>query len=167
MPKIKEIKKIESNIKEIKQEKKESLEEEIEDENVEEFAEFIGSRRLAASSTLKQSEVPQDQALRKRTLTKEDEAEVSFRPSYTGGGSPYKATTYTPVGSAESSGVGSQQQRPLGERNLGEQRDSQLTQNQQSQQQDFRNAGRPESSYERGEVNRDGQKERDRRRQMM
>jgi hypothetical protein len=116
MPKIVEIKKITKEIKEVKPEKKEDLEEEIEGEELENFAEFISGRRRNFSSTLAQSEISSNPEVRTSRVAKEDEEEVNFRPSYKGGGNPYKSNNYTPVGSAESSA--SSQTRDLGERSM-------------------------------------------------
>ncbi len=164
MPKIKEIKKIESKIKEIKKEKKETLEEEVE-ELKDDSPEFSRIRRFGATSTLAQSEAPQENRTLQRVREKEDESEVNFRPSYTGGGSAYALKTYTPTGSAESGasqGRGTQTESTL-------QRQDQFIARQETQSEDSnRSAGRPESSYARSEVNRDSeQKEKERRRHMM
>lgn len=106
MPKIKEIRKITKEIKEIKKEMPKSLDEEV-DEGSEDVdgnsASFNGFRRFNKTSTLAANEMPQeDTAVRAGRISKEDEEEVHFRPSYTGGGSPYKSNSYTPVGSPES-----------------------------------------------------------------
>ena len=164
MPKIKEIKKVESKIKEINSEKKDTLEEEVE-EIQEDSSEFFRARRFNATSTLAQSETPQENRTLQRVREKEDEAEVNFRPSYTGGGgNPYSANKYTPVGSAESSA--SNTSRQIGEQNADQQNQFIARQEMQSQEQG-RSASRPESSYERSEVGQGNQKEKDRRRQMM
>lgn len=164
MPKIKEIKKIEPKIKEIKPEKKENLEDEVE-ELPDDSPEFSRIRRFGATSTLAQSEAPQENRTLQRVREKEDEAEVNFRPAYTsGGGNPYSGNKYTPVGSAENSA--SNANRQIGEQNTNQQNQFIARQETQSQEQG-RSAGRPESSYERSEFGQDNQKEKDRRRQMM
>lgn len=114
MVKIKEIRKIESNIKEIKKEKVESLDDEVDSEEIGESFVGFGSRRFVGSSTLDSSETPQTVEARQRTIEKEDREEINFRPSYTGNSNPYQNNSYTPVGSAESNSEG----RSLGERDL-------------------------------------------------
>ena len=129
MPKVKEIRKIENPIKEIKKEKVESIDDEF-DEDVEdgEFTEgFNGVRRFNKTATLDASETPQDSAPRARRVSEEDEKEINFRPSYVGGGNPYKDNKYTPAGSAESGAVS--QTRVLGEERALERRND-LQQNQ-------------------------------------
>ena len=115
MPKVKEIRKIESSVKEIKKEKVESLDDEFDDGDFEIDMPFQNNvvGRLGKSPTLNTSEVPQDNASRVRKVAKEDEQEISFRPSYAGGESPYKSKSYTPVGSAE--GSNARQTKVLGQ----------------------------------------------------
>src|SRR3989344_2560632 len=144
MVKIKEIKKISSAIKEIKLEKKETLEEEVEELKSEDSPEFALMRRRNATSTLAQNEAPQETAGRQRIIAKEDEVEMNFRPSYAGGGNPYKEKKYTPVGSAESGAVVAG--RAIGEQTLRQQ--DQFIQRQEELSQDERSAGRPDSSSE-------------------
>lgn len=163
MVKIKEIKKITSSIKEVKPEKKETLEEEVEEVDAENAAEFTLSRRRNASSTLAQNEAPQEISGRQRLVAKEDEAEMNFRPSYIGGGNPYKDNKYTPVGSAESGAAIAG--RAIGEQSLKQQ--DRFIQRQEEFSQDGRSAGRPESGSERAYAGQQDQKEKDRRRQSM
>lgn len=122
MAKVKEIRKIESNIKEIKKEKKEeNLEEEFEDGEFFDEGDFIsGFRRSGRTSTLEASEIPQTVEGRQNEISKEDRDEINFRPSYIGGGNPYQNNNYTPVGSSESSAAS--QTRSLGERNFDQDR---------------------------------------------
>lgn len=144
MPKIVEIKKLGKDIKEIKPEKKEDLEEEIEENEVEKFSEFISGRRRNFSSTLAQSEIVQDSEVRQSRVSKEDQEEINFRPTYKGGGNPYKSNNYTPAGSAESSG--NRESRSLGER--PQEQNPFQNQNRQQEEQ-WRNSGSPEQSGER------------------
>ncbi len=108
MSKIKEIRKIESNIKEIKKEKVESLDDEVEDEGFFEEGHFVqlgNLRRRNRDSTLDSEPIEQKTSnLEEEDRRKNpDEKEINFRASYTGGGnSPYQSKNYTPVGSAES-----------------------------------------------------------------
>lgn len=122
MTKVKEIRKIESKIKEIKKEKKEeTLEEEFDDSEFFDDGNFTqGFRRSGRTSTLEASEIPQTVEGRQNEISKEDIEEINFRPSYVGGGNPYQNNNYTPVGSSESSGVS--QTRSLGERNFDQDR---------------------------------------------
>ena len=157
MPKIKEIRKIESPIKEIKKEKVESLDDEFdEDSDMGEFTEgFNGIRRFNKTATLDASELPQDAAPRARRVSEDDEKEINFRPSYIGGGNPYKEKSYTPVGSAE--GVASQT-RVLGEDRPFDRRSDLQQQNQERGEQQS-----TEKAYAGGEE----QQRRDRRRNLM
>lgn len=123
MSKIKEIKKIESNIKEIPKEI-ESIDDEFEDEqDYGELDSLSFSRvRHNRTSTLEATESRQETfEERQARISKEDREEINFRPSYIGGGNSYKGNSYTPVGSSESSS----QTRDLGERNLGQDRNLQ------------------------------------------
>lgn len=144
---ITEIKKLGKEIKEIKP-LNEDLEDEIEEGEIEQFENFVSGRVSRGTSTLSQSEIVET-SVRERRIAKEDESEINFRPSYQGGGgNPYSANKYTPVGNAESSGAKSEVgTRALGERSL-EQRDSQASQNQDS----WRGAGNMESGGDRGYV---------------
>lgn len=162
MSKIKEIKKIDTNIKEIKLEKKETLEEEVEDSESENLPSFIQFRRGLASSTLSQSEAPQEVRTLQRVREMEDDAEVNFRPSYTGAGNPYASNAYTPVGSAESGG--NQERRAPAESTLQKQ-DRLIERNDLQQPDSNRSASRPESGSERGYAGQEEQK--DKRRHMM
>ncbi|MEK6847420.1 MAG: hypothetical protein AABY16_04610 [Nanoarchaeota archaeon] len=167
MAKVKEIKKITSPIKEVKPEKKETLEEEVEESAPESEAEFRLWRRGNASSTLAQTEAPQETAGRQRITAKEDEAEMNFRPSYTGGGNPYQSNKYTPVGAAESGAAIAgramneqtlnQQDRFIGGREVRGDKSSS----------DTSSMGRPESGSERAYAGQQDQKEKERRRQSM
>lgn len=159
MAKIKEIRKLGPNIKEVKNEKKESLEITVAEAAAEGAAQAI-RRHLNSpqSTTLAQTETAQPTAIRERRIAKEDQTEINFRPSYTGGGSPYQANAYTPVGSAESAAQG----QSMGERTLAEQRDRQLIR-QQTTPATERAAGRPETEGERGYVG-GGEEGKDRRR---
>src|SRR3989344_3847412 len=135
MSKVKEIKKIESKIKEIKKEKVESLDDEFDEDSESQEMQFIstnGLRRLNKTSTLDANEVSQTPEIRERRIAKEDEQEVNFRPSYTGGGNPYQSNSYTPVGSAESSGT--QTGRSAGERKIDDGGNLQRNQEDNSQQ---------------------------------
>ncbi len=145
MPKIVEIRKIGKEIKEIKSEKKENLEDEIEEEEVEHFAEFISGRKRNFSSTLVQSEISKTPSTRDSRISKEDEEEVNFRPSYKGGGNPYKNNEYTPVGSAESSNGSSN--RRLGDRTMAQR--SPFENNLSQKEESWRNAGSLETGAER------------------
>lgn len=145
MPKIVEIRKIGKEIKEIKPKKEESLEEEVEEKETENFAEFISGRKRNFSSTLSQSDISGDIQERASRISKEDEEEINFKPSYKGGGNPYKEKKYTPVGSAESSRGSSN--RHLGERSM-EQR-SPFGNNMAQQEEQWRGAGSPETGTER------------------
>ncbi|MEK6792656.1 MAG: hypothetical protein AABX96_02020 [Nanoarchaeota archaeon] len=137
MPKIKEIRKIENPIKEIKKEKVESLDDEFdEDIENEDFVNgFNGVRRFNKTSTLDASETPQDSAPRERRISKEDEQELHFRPSYSGGGQENKIS-YTPVGSSESGAVVQTrvlgEDRPLERRNDLQQQNQNINDNQRS-----------------------------------
>ena len=137
MPKIKEIRKIESTIKEIKKEKVESLDDEIDEEdfNNDVFNENFSLRRSNKTSTLDANEASQDTtAGRERRISKEDEKEISFRPSYTAG-NQNRGSAYTPVGSAESS-AGAGQIRTAGdERGFGRDQQQSQTQGMGGQQQ--------------------------------
>lgn len=117
MVKIKEIRKLSKEIKEIPKEKKiESIDDEFEEESEINNNMSFSIRRSNKTSTLEASNEKQDTfEERQERISKEDMAEMRFRPSYTGGGNPYKANSYTPVGSAESS----EKTRDLGERGLG------------------------------------------------
>ncbi|MBS3081820.1 hypothetical protein J4416_02695 [Candidatus Pacearchaeota archaeon] len=126
MSKIKEIRKIEHPIKEIKKDKIESLDDEFEEDDSQHFVNGSRIRGFGKSSTLDTSETSSDPVFRERRVAKEDEEEISFRPSYTGGAQDQKSK-YTPVGSSESSGVS--QTRVLGGERSFEQR-SDLQQNQ-------------------------------------
>ncbi len=150
--KIKEIKKLGSEIKEIKKEKREDLEEEIQEEDEERFETFVSRRTSKSNPSLEQSEII-NETPRERRVSKEDESEVNFRPSYTGGGNPYSADKYTPVGSAEAStsNVGI---RELGERSLEQRRELGTTAQSNDQ---WHNSGRPESSGERGYISQQEQ----------
>lgn len=118
MPTIKEIRKLGTEIKEVPKEKKvESLDDELGDEeDLDESQGFsFSSRRINKTSTLEASEGKQETfEERQDRISKEDRQEINFRPSYTGGGNPYKGNAYTPVGSAESSS----KTRDLGERGI-------------------------------------------------
>ncbi len=121
MPQIKEIRKLGIEIKEVPKEKKvESIDDEFEEEEVDNSPNFsFSSRRTNKTSTLEATESRQDTfENRQERISKEDRNEINFRPSYTGGGNPYKSNAYTPVGSAESSS----KTRDLGERGLGNER---------------------------------------------
>ena len=167
MPKIKEIRKIEPKIKEIKKEKTEDLEEEISEEEQEDFKSFISGRRRIESSTLVQSEIPQNNPqLRERRIAKEDESEINFRPSYTGNaGNPYASKTYTPVGSAESSTnraeVGT---RGFGETTLEPRRDLQPNAQSQNSDNQWRGAGNMETAGERSYASQQDQSQSERKR---
>ncbi len=155
---IKEIKKLGSEIKEIKK-VNEDLEDEIEEEEEQRFENFVAGRISRGSSTLTQSEIV-DNSPRERRIAKEDESEINFRASYTGGGNPYSANKYTPVGNAEASGNKSEiGTRALGDRNI-EQRDSTANQNQDS----WRGAGSTESGAQRSYVTQQEQDQNDRKR---
>ncbi len=144
MAKITELKKITKNIKEIAPPKKETLEEEVEDiEIAEDPQNFNLFRRINASSTLAQTEIPKETSNRQRTIEKEDEAEINFKPSYTGGGNPYRENSYTPVGSAESSSIS--QSRALGERNFNQQNN--MIQRREDFSENERSANSSESAY--------------------
>jgi len=121
MSKIKEIRKIQPDIKEIKKEKVESLDDEVEIEEIDEENVVFnnGVRRFNKTSTLAANEIPQE-TVRERRISKEDEQEVNFRPSYTGGGNPYESKNYTPVGSAESSAARESRQTERGFDNRNE-----------------------------------------------
>lgn len=122
MPQVKEIRKLGSEIKEVPKEKKvESIDDEFDDEEeIDNSGNFsFSSRRTNKTSTLETTEAKQDTFEDRQTrISKEDREEVNFRPSYTGGGNPYKSNAYTPVGSAESSS----KTRDLGERGMGNER---------------------------------------------
>lgn len=120
MPPIKEIRKLGTEIKEVPKEKKvESIDDEFDEEDVEDVNFSFSSRRMNKASTLESTEGKQDTFEdRQDRMSKEDRQEVNFRPSYTGGGNPYKSNAYTPVGSAESSS----NKRDLGERGLAGER---------------------------------------------
>ncbi len=163
MVKIKEIRKITSSIKEIKSEKNETLEEEVEELETEGVVEFGSMRRKNATSTLAQNEAAQESLGRQRLTAKEDDAEMNFRPSYTGGGNPYKDNKYTPVGSAESGAAVARGN--TNEQSLKQQ--DRFIQRQDESSQDGRSAGRPESGSERTYAGQQDQKEKDRRRQNM
>lgn len=123
MSKIKEIKKIESNIKEVPK-KIESIDDEFEEEEGDmELDHFSFSHaRHNKTSTLEATESRQETFEERQTrISKEDREEINFRPSYIGGGNAYKGNSYTPVGSSESSS----QARDLGERSLGQDRNLQ------------------------------------------
>lgn len=116
---IKEIKKIESNLKEVPK-KIESIDDEFEEEeDIEVNALSFSRTRLNKTSTLEATESRQESFEERQTrISKEDRQEINFRPSYIGGGNAYKGNSYTPVGSSESSS----QARDLGERSLGQDR---------------------------------------------
>jgi len=151
MPKVKEIRKIENPVKEIKKEKVESLDDEFdEDVENEDFVNgFNGVRRFNKTSTLNASETPQDSAPRARRVSEEDEKEINFRPSYTGGGNPYKDNKYTPAGSAESGAVG--QTRVLGEDRVLDRRNDLQQQNQGTNEQKGGEMGRGQEYVGEGE----------------
>lgn len=119
MAHIKEIKKIESNIKEVPK-KIESIDDEFEEEeDIEVNALSFSRTRNNKTSTLEATESRQESFEERQTrISKEDSQEINFRPSYIGGGNAYKGNSYTPVGSSESSG----KTRDLGERSLGQDR---------------------------------------------
>ncbi|MGV8142123.1 MAG: hypothetical protein ACP5NS_00635 [Candidatus Pacearchaeota archaeon] len=154
---VREIRKLGPEIKEIKQ-KTEDLEEEIEEEEEARFERFISGRVSTGTSTLTQSEIVNNSP-RERRIAKEDESEINFRPSYTGGGNPYSANKYTPVGSAESSSSGA---RPLGERPL-EPRNN-LSQGASQNNDSWRGAGNMESGGERNYAGTQEQNQNERRR---
>ncbi len=158
MSKIKEIRKIESSIKEVKKEKVESLDDEFEENFTGDFTDSQGViRRFNKTSTLDASETPQE-TVRERRISKEDEEEVRFRPSYTGGGQENKSV-YTPVGSAESSAVS--RTRVVGEENpLDRRNDIQSQQNPNREEQRGGEMGGGRAYIE------DSDKKRDRRKDM-
>ncbi len=158
MSKVKEIRKIESNIKEIKPEKKEDLEEEIKEKELENFQSFISNKKSFGSSTLEQTEISQEENIRERKVAKEDEDEINFRPSYLGGGNPYKENKYSPVGNAEYLGDSSNK-RALGQRSFEQEKSS--GQNQEFENQRLQSENR-ESNDERAYLNQ--QEQRDKRR---
>ncbi len=162
MPKIVEIRKLGKEIKEIKPKKEENLEEEIEEEEIENFTEFISGRRRNFSSTLSQSKISVDSEVRESRITKEDEEERHFKPSYKGGGNPYKSNKYTPVGSAESSRSSSN--RRLGD-NTMEQR-SPFGNNKSQQEERWGNAGSPETGAEREYISSQEQSNNEKRRRV-
>ena len=141
MAKIKEIKKIEAPIKEIKKPKVESLDDEVEEEaQYNNYDENVWVKRSNKTSTLEATEAQQDTVVdRERAPSKEDEKEIRFRQSYTS--SQNSGSAYTPVGAAESGGAG--QVRTLGEER-GRDRPYQQTQNQET--------GRQQQGGERGEI---------------
>ena len=159
---IKELKKIENPIKEIEKKKIESIEDEFEDEeeSVEDSSlSFLTTRRTNKTSTLDMTESTQTtEDVRQTRVSKEDEKEMNFRPSYTGGGNTYQSNNYTPVGSAESKA--SKGTRELGDRQFDNNR---VFENNNSEQQQNRGEVRTERSYA-GE--RD-QEEKNRRRNLM
>ena len=110
MVKIKEIKKIGPKIKEIEPVNKSesSLEEEVSEADSENFASFIGGRRRNQTSTLVQSEAPQERIERVIPLAKEEDDETHFRPSYVGsGGNPYQGRSYSSQMEQGTSGMNS------------------------------------------------------------
>ncbi len=160
MAKINEIKKITKNIKEIAPAKTETLEEEVEDEEImEESPNFNFTRRRNANSTLAQTEIPQEMQNRKRMVEKEDDAEINFKPSYSGGGNPYRENKYTPVGSAESGT--SIRSRTLGEQTLN--RQDEFIQ----RQEEFSQNDRSTDSSERTYASQQNHQERERRKRNM
>ncbi len=94
--KITQIKELPPKIKEIKKDSKGkaiSLEEEISEEDTAEFTRFL-RRKGSDSSTLEQGDLPV-RIVRAAPTAKEDEDEINFRPTYTGGPNPYQGKTYS------------------------------------------------------------------------
>ncbi len=150
MVKIKEIKKIEPKIKEIKStqqsQKSQNLEDEVEYDDAENFSGLVGGRRRPASSTLVQGEAPQEQPTdRVQRVSKEDQAEISFRPSYTGGTNPYQGQTYSsqPERGAQTQPSANRDTSPTMRQDTQQQSMGMGSMNQTNQNQ-TRSAGRPE-----------------------
>ncbi|MEK6908710.1 MAG: hypothetical protein AABX23_01515 [Nanoarchaeota archaeon] len=162
MSKIKEIKKIESPIKEIPK-KVESIDDEFDEEEFEEAGNDFSSvsvRRFNKTSTLDATEgsqsTPEERSVR---VAKKDRDEIDFRPSYVGGGNnSYQGNNYKPVGSAEATDSGT---RNFGERNFEQDR---TFQNNKVEQQQSRGEINPGRTYV-GEREQDQQKK-DRRRDL-
>ncbi len=161
MPKIVEIKKLGKEIKEIKPKKEDSLEDEIESEDLEHFTEFISNRKINFSSTLVQSDISGDIQKRTSRISKEDEEEINFKPSYKGKGNPYKDNKYTPVGSAESS-------RDSSNHHLGDRSMEQINPlgNISQQEEQWRNAGSSETRAEREYISSQDQSNNGKRRKL-
>lgn len=117
MVKVKEIRKIEPDIKEIEK-RVESIDDEFEeDEEIEHSPVSFSTRRPTKTSTLDATESRQETfEERQGRISKEDREEINFRPSYLSGGNPYKSNAYTPVGAAESGAA--KETRDLGDRGL-------------------------------------------------
>jgi hypothetical protein len=144
---IKEIRKIESNIKEVKVEKKkvESIDDEFEEE---EHIKQFSFKRSNKTSTLDATEVAQERVEeRQNRVSKEDREEINFRPNYLGGANPYQGNSYTPVGQSETQG----RAKGFEENQFGRERENGLNQNRNgnTQERNYLNENNQDREHQR------------------